>query len=110
LDLAKDCNIATVFADSDDYPRFADLTGDFVYARLMNTVSNQPTGYTKPALTKWAQRCAEWSQGASPSDLPYVDTKRAVSSKPRDVFAFFISGAKERAPAAAMRLIETLRT
>jgi hypothetical protein len=28
--------------------------------------------------------------------------------QPRDVFIYFINGAKERAPAAAMKLLETL--
>lgn len=109
LNVARKFEISTVFADSDEYPSFADVTGNFVYARLMKTVSEQPTGYTKPALAKWAQRCTQWSQGDSPSDLPHVEKKPAAVSKPRDVFAFFISGAKERAPAAAMRLIQTLQ-
>lgn len=107
LAVARKHGAATVFADSDEYPSFADVTGDFVYARLMKTVSEQPTGYSKPALSKWARRCAEWSTGSSPSDLPLIE-KKPATSKPRDVFAFFISGAKERAPAAAMHLIQTL--
>jgi uncharacterized protein YecE (DUF72 family) len=107
LESARKFGVTTVFADSDEYPSFADSTGDFVYARLMRTVSEQPTGYTKPALSKWARRCLEWSQGKTPSDLPLVE-KRPSSTKPKDVFAFFISGAKERAPAAAKHLIQTL--
>jgi len=73
----------------------------------MRTTSEQSTGYSKAALSKWARRCNEWSEGKTPSDLAVVaDT--AASTKARDVFAFFISGAKERAPAAAMHLIQTL--
>ena len=37
LALARRHGVATVFADSDDYPSFADPTADFVYARLMRT-------------------------------------------------------------------------
>jgi uncharacterized protein YecE (DUF72 family) len=107
LDVARKFGVATVFADSDAYPSFADVTGDFVYARLMRTVSEQQTGYTKPALSKWARRCSEWNKGESPSDLPLIG-KQPTTERPRDVFAFFISGAKERAPAAAMHLIQTL--
>lgn len=108
LAVARKLGAATVFADSDEYPSFADVTGNFVYARLMKTVSTHPTGYTKPALSKWARRVSDWSAGLTPADLPHIE-KKPGKSKPRDVFAFFISGAKERAPAAAMRLIETVR-
>jgi uncharacterized protein YecE (DUF72 family) len=107
LAIARKFEVTTVFADSDEYPSFADATGNFIYARLMKTVSEQPTGYTKPALAKWARRCTEWSKGETPTDLPLVD-KKATRAKARDVFAFFISGAKERAPAAAKHLIQTL--
>ena len=47
LALAKKHNAATVFADSDDYPSFADATADFVYARLMRTQSKMKTA-TRP--------------------------------------------------------------
>ena len=33
---------------------------------------------------------------------------KPVKSAPRDVFIYFINGAKERAPAASMSLIEAL--
>jgi uncharacterized protein YecE (DUF72 family) len=107
LAIARKHEVTTVFADSDEYPSFSDVTGNFIYARLMKTVSEQPTGYTKPALSKWARRCQEWSQGGCPADLPLVE-KKPAKFNPRDVFAFFISGAKERAPAAAMHLIQSL--
>jgi uncharacterized protein YecE (DUF72 family) len=107
VNIARKLGITTVFADSDEYPSFADITGNFVYARLMRTTSEQSTGYTKAALSKWARRCNEWSEGKTPSDLT-VAANAPASTKARDVFAFFISGAKERAPAAAMHLIQTL--
>lgn len=37
LDLARRHSVATVFADSDQYPSFANTTADFVYGRLMKT-------------------------------------------------------------------------
>jgi len=40
LALARRYRVATVFTDSDDYPSFADLTADFVYARMMRTDSS----------------------------------------------------------------------
>ena len=39
LALVRRRGVATVFADSDKYPSFADASGDFVYARLMMTES-----------------------------------------------------------------------
>jgi uncharacterized protein YecE (DUF72 family) len=125
LQLARRHGCATVFADSDDYPSFADLTADFVYARLMRTLSEVPTGYASASLDQWAQRARVWAGGGEPTDLPRVEpatpgapsaaaaaaraTKAPTApSAPRDVFLFFISGAKERAPAAAMELIKRL--
>jgi uncharacterized protein YecE (DUF72 family) len=107
LALARKHRAATVFTDSDEYPSFADVTGDFVYARLMRTVPEQPTGYTPKALDAWAERARAWAAGGEPADLSRVAPVGAKSG-PRDVFAFFISGAKERAPAAALGLIERL--
>src|SRR5690606_16771638 len=37
LDLARAHRVANVFTDSADHPSFADVTGDFVYARLMRS-------------------------------------------------------------------------
>ncbi len=39
LALAREHRVATVFCDSDEYPSFCDLTGDFVYARLMRSAA-----------------------------------------------------------------------
>ncbi len=107
LRLARRYNVATVFADSADYPSFADVTGDFVYARLMRTHSDQPTGYAADALGHWANRAAVWAAAGEPDDLPRVE-EAGKPAGARDVFMYFISGAKERAPAAAMALLERL--
>ena len=107
LALARRYKVATVFADSDEYPSFADLTGDFVYARLMRTQPELDTGYPPAALADWVVRAKVWAGGSEPAELPRVEPPSAVS-KPRDVFMFFISGAKERAPAAAVGLLERL--
>ena len=107
VELARRHRVATVFADSDQYPSFADVTGDFIYARLMRTAASQPTGYTKPALKKWVTRARAWAAGEEPDDLPRVEKTRA-KPRPRDVFLYFISGAKERNPAAAMQIVALL--
>jgi uncharacterized protein YecE (DUF72 family) len=106
--LARKYKAATVFADSDEYPSFADLTGDFVYARLMRSSAELKDGYAPKALDAWAESARLWAQGDEPPELPRVLPKPA-RGKPRDVYLFFISGAKEKAPAAGLGLLERLR-
>jgi uncharacterized protein YecE (DUF72 family) len=103
LDLVRAANVAVVFADTDDHPSFADVTADFIYGRLMKTVSSEPAGYSEAALRTWAERARAWARGSEPTDLPKV-SQATPAVHPRDVFLFFISGAKERAPLAAKRL------
>jgi len=104
LALARRYRAATVFTDSDDYPSFADITGDFVYARMMRTDADLPEGCTPQALAQIAA-CAEvWRDGLEPAGVPRVQPAPLAPTAPRDVFLFFISGAKERAPAAAVAL------
>ena len=89
--LARKHNVATVITDSEKYPNFSEITADFVYARLMSAQSGIETGYSKPALKKWAKQAEEWSDDGK-----------------RDVFVYFINGAKERAPAAAQEMLRVL--
>ena len=107
LALVRRCGVATVFADSDKYPSFADTSGDFVYARLMMTESRHRTGYAPERIRAWADATRRWARGESAEGLPRLEPA-AAKTEPRDVFAFFISGAKERAPAAATALLAEL--
>lgn len=109
LKLARKYKVATVFTDSDKYPSFADLTGDFVYARLMRASPDNRAGYPPKALQAWAARAHAWAGGGQPDDLPQVDdAKPKARAKGRDVFIFFINGHKEKAPAAAQALLQQL--
>jgi uncharacterized protein YecE (DUF72 family) len=103
IELARERGVATVYTDSPEYPNLADLTGPFVYARLMRSQAQRKTGYTAQALAAWAARAGDWTHGGDPTDLPHVDAT-AAKKTPRDVFVYFISAAKERNPAAAMAL------
>jgi uncharacterized protein YecE (DUF72 family) len=107
LALARAHRVATVFTDSPKYPSFADVTGDFVYARLMRSESANATGYAPGALDAWAARARTWAAGGDPTDLPRVAASSAGAGA-RDVFIYFISAAKERNPAAAMALLSRL--
>ncbi|MES2192326.1 MAG: DUF72 domain-containing protein [Pseudomonadota bacterium] len=107
LALARRYKVATVFTDADKFPSFADLTGDFAYARLMMSDAAIQTGYAGTALDAWAARAKLWAEGDAPDDLPCIE-ETAKKQAPRDVFIYFINGAKERAPAAAMALLQRL--
>ena len=106
LALARRHGVATVFTESDDYPSFADLTGGFVYARVMRAAADQPEGIAPEALAQVAACARIWRDGCEPEGLPRVGPPLPPLSPagPRDVFVLFIGGAKERAPAAAMAL------
>ena len=109
VELARGAGVAIVYADHDTYPAIADVTGDFVYARLMGCTEEEETGYAPAALDAWAQRFRALSGGGDAPDLPRVGPPQAPQS-PRDCFVYFISGAKVRAPAAALALIERLKS
>jgi uncharacterized protein YecE (DUF72 family) len=106
--LARASQVAIAFADHETYPQIADLTADFVYARLQRAEEAEPAGYSPSALDRWAGVARGWTKGESPSGLDYVSDAKAPET-PREVFAFFISGDKVRNPAAALALAERLR-
>lgn len=108
VEMARAAGVAIVYADSATYPAIADVTGDFVYARLENAVEHEPTGYTPAEIDRWVAAARTWASGGQPEGLPYAD-ETVPAKKPRDTFVFFINGAKVRAPAGAMALIERLK-
>jgi uncharacterized protein YecE (DUF72 family) len=111
VDLARRHGVATVFAHSDEYPGFADLSADFVYLRLQQSQSGVATGYDAAALDAIAACARTWAEGGEPAGVPVAHPQTALmqAGAPRDVFVYFIAGAKERAPAAAQALLERLR-
>lgn len=89
MSLARERNIAVVTVESEKHPLIVEPTADFAYARLELSQAEEPAGYAKPALKKWAKTARDWE-------------------KMGDVFLYFISGAKERNPAAAMEMLKLL--
>jgi uncharacterized protein YecE (DUF72 family) len=106
--LLRKNNATPVFSEHDTYPAIADITSDFVYARLQKGDDKIETGYPPKALKAWAVRAQVWAGGGMPDDLPRVDENAAVKKVPRDVFLYVIHEGKVRAPAAAMALIAEL--
>jgi uncharacterized protein YecE (DUF72 family) len=107
LALARRHGTATVFTESDDYPSFADVTGGFVYARVMRADPGLPEGCPPQVLDELASCARLWQAGGEPASLPRIEPAPAATA-PRDVFVFFISEGKEKAPAAAMGLLQRL--
>ncbi len=91
FDLARAHDVAVVMVDSDKQALRLEVTADFVYARLQRNSLEAEEGYESAALDAWARRLTGWA-------------------KERDVFAYFISGDKERAPDAALAMLQRVRS
>jgi uncharacterized protein YecE (DUF72 family) len=107
--LVRKFGAAIVFTDHVRYPNIADLTGDFVYARLQRGKDTIASAYPPRELDAWATRLRAWAKGDAPDDLPRVDAAHKTKAGPRDVFAYVIHEGKVRAPSGAMGLIERLK-
>jgi uncharacterized protein YecE (DUF72 family) len=90
LSLARRYGCTTVHTDSDKFPAIADAESGMAYIRLMRSEADCETGYPPDVLDQWAKGARDWT-GSGPE---------------REVFIFLFNGAKERAPAAAMALIQ----
>ncbi|MDX3924913.1 MAG: DUF72 domain-containing protein [Shinella sp.] len=102
--LARKHGMAIVYAEHEEYPEIADVTADFVYARLQKGSDDIPTCYPPEGLDRWAARIKEWAAGGQPDDLPRIDPDHKPKKEPRDVFAFFITSGKVNAPNGAREL------
>lgn len=91
MDLARKHNIAVACVESERHPLIVAPTADFAYARLELTQADEPTGYPKVGLKQWAKTARDWEKSG-------------------DVFLYFIAGAKERNPAAAMAMLKELNS
>lgn len=92
LELLARHDCTTVYTDSDKFPSIPHAKCDLAYLRLMRSEADCVTGYPVPELARWAKGAREW-----------VD----LGAK-KEAFVFFINGAKERAPAAAMGMLKQL--
>ncbi|MBW8753357.1 MAG: DUF72 domain-containing protein [Sphingomonadales bacterium] len=92
--MCRKAGVAVVYAEAEKYPRFDEQTADFSYARIQCAREDLPNGYTDAELDRLADQARAWAAGENGAG--------------RDVFLFFISGAKVRNPAAAQALIARL--
>src|SRR3546814_14658715 len=70
LALARSHGMATVFTDLPEHPSFADVTADFVYARMMRARASVANGHPRAELEQWAARASTWAAGGATGDLP----------------------------------------
>ena len=104
VDLARRYGAAIVYAQHAQYPEIADITADFVYARLQRGSDDNANCYAEDQLDTWATRARTWAQGGQPDDLQYCAPDVTTKPTPRDVFVYFIHEGKSRAPFGAMAL------
>ena len=82
IELARQANVAIVYAEGEKFPCIGEQTADFTYARIMTAQENLPDGLPKKHLEALRDASATWARRG-------------------DVFMYFIAAAKLRNPAAA---------
>jgi uncharacterized protein YecE (DUF72 family) len=92
LDLLGKHGATTVYTDSDKFPSIAHARSELAYLRLMRSAPDVPTGYPPEQVAPWMRGAREW----------------VGMGEKNEAFVFFINGAKERAPAAAMEFLQQL--
>ena len=107
--IAREAGVAIVWCEQAGRAPIADRTAAFAYLRCKNLVSAEPTGYPRKDLERIASLCGAWQVGETPEGLPYAGDPADNRGQGGEVFAFMINGAKERAPAAALALADTIR-
>ena len=100
--LCRAFKVAICFADHAAYPEIADVTADFVYARLQKGNDAIPTAYDAADLGRWAGIAKDWAEGKEPDGLVYADPVANAENRQRDVFVYFIHEGKVNAPQGAM--------
>ena len=87
--LARKKDVAVVYAEHFEYPEIADVTADFVYARLQKGDDAIETAYPAKALDKWAERTKVWANGGVPDDLPLASPDAAPGESSPRCFRLF---------------------
>lgn len=100
--------IASVVADTVDWPRLMDVTADFIYCRLHGDRQLYASGYGAKAIDAWTQRTIQWARGGEAEDGTHASGKPGRSRSARDVYVYFDNDAKVRAPADAHSLIRRI--
>jgi uncharacterized protein YecE (DUF72 family) len=108
VELVRAHGHSIVHTDSPEFPPIGDASGPVHYCRLMNTREEEPTGYAPAEIDGWVGAARGWAAGEAGTAFPLAAPADPAPVTPRDVYLFYISGAKVRAPHAAMATIERL--
>ena len=109
VELLRDHDIALVVADTAGiWPHLEDVTSDFVYVRLHGAEELYASGYTAPALDRWAEVIAAWHAGRSPRTEYTVAKPAPRAARGRDVYVYFDNDVKAHAPTDAIALATRL--
>ncbi|MBC5782704.1 DUF72 domain-containing protein [Ramlibacter sp. USB13] len=92
LELLARHGCTTVYTDSPKFPAIPHAKSELAYLRLMRSEADCATGYAPEALRPWVEGAKEWAE----------------MGEANEAFVYFINGAKERAPAAAMEFLKQL--
>ena len=92
VELARRHGVATVFADTDEYPSFADPSADFVYARLMRCEVER----ARPAIPRLRCDLGETARASGPRAASPRGSRASTPPPPRD-------GAARRVPVLHQR-------
>jgi uncharacterized protein YecE (DUF72 family) len=106
--LRKHCVALVIAGTPGKWPQYEDVTADFVYIRLHGDEDLYKSAYMEGALTRWAGRIRQWSQGGEPSDARRIVDKAAAARRSGDVFCYFDNTEKMEAPDNARRLMKKL--
>jgi uncharacterized protein YecE (DUF72 family) len=98
LALLRRADVALVVSDAPDWPRFEEITADFLYLRLHGAHELYSSGYGGAALDLWAERIKGWARKG----------RREKNRQLRDIWVYFDNDAKVRAPPDALALAARL--
>jgi uncharacterized protein YecE (DUF72 family) len=102
--LLRRYRVASVVADTVEWPLLMDVSSDFVYCRLHGSEELYASGYDAEAIETWARRVAIWAGGGEVDDGRKASSRNAPSRKRRDVYVYFDNDIKVKAPYDAEKL------
>lgn len=107
--ISSGCCGTTAVADTPNpWPRYEDVTADFVYLRLHGSTELYHSRYSPAELERWARFIGAWRAGGEPPDARRIDPTRTRARGGRDVFCYFDNTDKRQTPENARELMRRL--
>ncbi|MBN9318612.1 MAG: DUF72 domain-containing protein [Caulobacterales bacterium] len=106
--LLRKHGVAVCWAVHEKYPEIADVTADFIYARLQTGSDDVPTAYPPKQLKAFAEQFETFANGGEPDGPQKADPGHKAAKADRDAFVYFIHEGKVRAPHAAQAFMQAV--